>query len=50
MAAIVAARFGENTVRHILRKYGVDYIEELSPNCFSEVFNELDFMASEDFD
>ena len=46
----VAARFGMETVRHILNNYGADSIEGLAPCYFSEAFDELDFMASDAFD
>ena len=49
-AAEVAARFGEEALQQKLQQYGADAIEEL-PHCvFSEVFDELDFMAGNDFD
>lgn len=46
-AAEVAALLGEDTVRHILRKYGADCIENVAPHYFSEVFDELDFIAND---
>lgn len=46
-AAAVAARFGTETVRHILNKYGADSIDGLAPCYYSEAFDELDFMASD---
>lgn len=49
-AADVAARFGTETVRHILNKYGTDSIEGLAPCYYSEAFDELDFMASDAYD
>lgn len=43
----VATLLGEETVRHILRKYGARSIEDLSPCHYSEVFDELDFIAND---
>ena len=46
-AAEVAALLGEETVRHVLQKYGARSIEGLSAVYYSEVFDELDFMAND---
>ncbi len=43
----VAALVGNDEVMHILKKYGASSIENLSPCYFTEVFDELDFRASE---
>lgn len=43
----VSTRWGTETVKHILSKYGADSIEDLAPCYFSEAFDELDFMASD---
>ena len=49
-AADVAALLGKETVRHVLRKYGASSIENLAPQYFGEVFDELDFMANDAHD
>ncbi len=46
----VAAIYGAETVIHILKKYDAHSIEGLSPVYYTEVFDELDFMASDGFD
>lgn len=46
-AAAVAALLGKETVQHILQKYDAKSIDDLSPCYFSEVFDELDFMAND---
>lgn len=46
-AAEVAALLGQETVRHMLLKYGAGSIEDLSPCYYSEAFDELDFMAND---
>ena len=46
-AAEVAALLGIETVKHVLQKYGARTIENLSPAYYSEVFDELDFMADD---
>ncbi len=46
-AADVATLLGRETVQHILQKYGARTIEDLNPAYYSEVFDELDFMANE---
>ena len=46
-AADVAALLGKETVQHILQKYDAKSIEDLSPCYYSEVFDELDFMAND---
>lgn len=43
----VAAHLGSEAVQHILRLYGASSIEDLSPSCYSEVFDQLDYMANE---
>lgn len=43
----VASQLGNDTVKHILRKYGASSIEYLSPCYYTEVFNELDFIAND---
>ena len=43
----VAALVGSDEVMHILKKYGASSIENLSPCYYTEVFDELDFRASE---
>ena len=48
-AAEVAARFGEDTLQHKLHQYGADAIEELPYCVFSEVFDDLSYMAGNDF-
>ena len=50
VAAYVAIHFSEETVKHGLMKYTADSIEELAPCYYSEVFDELDLMASEAYD
>lgn len=46
-AADVAALLGKETVQHILQKYDAKSIDDLSPCYYSEVFDELDFMAND---
>lgn len=46
-ATEVTTLLGKETVRHILQKYGARSIEDLSPCHYSEVFDELDFMAND---
>ena len=46
-AADVASVLGKETVRHVLQKYGAASIENLAPHYYSEVFDELDFMAND---
>ena len=46
----VATIYGAETVIHILQKYDASSIEGLSPVYYTEVFDELDFMANDDFD
>lgn len=46
-AAAVAALLGKETVQHILQKYDAKSIDDLSPCYYSEVFDELDFMAND---
>ena len=46
-AADVAALLGRETVKHILQKYGSGTIADLSLAYYSEVFDELDFIASD---
>lgn len=43
----VASQLGKDTVMHTLRKYGASSIENLSPCYYTEVFNELDFIAND---
>ena len=43
----VASQIGFETVKHILRKYGANSIEDLSPSYYTEVFEELDFIAND---
>lgn len=43
----VASQLGYETVKHILRKYGASSIEDLSPSYYTEVFDELDFIAND---
>lgn len=43
----VAFQLGYETVKHILRKYGASSIEDLSPYYYTEVFDELDFIAND---
>lgn len=43
----VASQLGCETVKHILGKYGASSIEDLSPSYYTEVFNELDFIAND---
>lgn len=47
VAAEVATLWGKETVRHILQKYSVRSLEDLNPCHYSEVFDELDFMAND---
>ena len=46
-ATVVSTHLGSDSVRYILWKYGADSFESLSPIYYSEVFSELDFMASD---
>ncbi len=46
-AVDVANLLGNETVRYILKKYGADSIDNLSPIYYSAVFDELDFIASD---
>ena len=46
-AAEVAALLGDITVQHVLQIYGARSIEGLNPAYYSEVFDELDFMAAD---
>ena len=46
-AADVASLLGKETVQHILQKYDAKSIEDLSPCHYSEVFDELDFIAND---
>ncbi len=46
-AAEVATLWGQETVQHILQKYDAKSIDDLSPCYYSEVFDELDFMAND---
>ena len=43
----VVSQLGYETVKHILRKYGAKSIEDLSPSHYTEVFDELDFIAND---
>lgn len=43
----VASQLGNDTVEHILRKYGASSIKSLSPYYYTEVFDELDFIAND---
>lgn len=43
----VASQLGFETVKHILTKYGASSIEDLSPSYYTEVFDELDFIAND---
>lgn len=43
----VASQLGHETVKHILKKYGANSIEDLSPSHYTEVFDELDFIAND---
>ena len=46
-SAEVAVLFGKETLQLILQKYEAGTIEDLSPAYYSEVFDELDFMAND---
>ena len=46
-ATEVATLCGKETVQHVLQKYNARSIEDLSPCYYSEVFDELDFMAND---
>ncbi len=46
-AADVAALLGKETVQHILQKYDANSIDDLSPCYYSEVYDDLDFMAND---
>lgn len=46
-AAEVATLCGKKTVQHVLQKYDARSIDDLSPCHYSEVFDELDFMAND---
>ena len=46
-AAEVAVLLGQETVQHVLQKYGARSIDDLSPCYYSEAFDELDFMAND---
>ena len=46
-AAEVSTLLGKETVQHVLQKYDAKSIDDLSPCYFSEVFDELDFMAND---
>ena len=43
----VASQLGYENVKHVLRKYGANSIEDLSPSHYTEVFDELDFIAND---
>lgn len=43
----VASQLGYETVKHVFRKYGANSIEDLSPSHYTEVFDELDFIAND---
>ena len=47
VAADVATLLGKETVQHVLQKYGAKSIDDLSPCYYSEVFDELDFIAND---
>lgn len=46
-AAEVATLCGKETMQHVLQKYDARSIDDLSPCHYSEVFDELDFMAND---
>ena len=46
-AAEVSTLLGKETVLHVLQKYDARSIEDLNPCHYSEVFDELDFMAND---
>ncbi len=46
-AAEVSTLLGKETVQHVLQKYGARSFEDLNPCYYSEVFDELDFMAND---
>lgn len=45
--SIAAYPRGAEIVNHVLSNYGANSIENLSPCNFAEVFDELDFIASD---
>ena len=47
VAAEVAALIGEKAVQHTLQKYGARTVEDLASCFYSEVFDELDFIAND---
>lgn len=47
VACEVSKLLGAETVKHILMKHGARTIEDLNPAYYDEVFDELDFMASD---
>lgn len=44
-AATAISFFGKEAVQHVFKKYGAYSAEDLTPTHYSEVFDELDFMA-----
>jgi len=43
----VSTYLDTDTVKHVLRKYNATSIDDLSPSDYAEVFEELDFIASD---
>ena len=46
-AAEVEKKLGRSTVEFVLQKHGASSIEDLSESHYSEVWDELDFMAND---
>ncbi len=44
-AATVVSLVGREVVEHVFRKYGASSVDDLNPVFYSEIFNELDFLA-----
>lgn len=43
----VSFHLGKDTVQHVLQRYNATSIDDLCPSDYAEVFNELDFIATD---